>query len=172
MPPMIYPEFRQVPLRAGEPGGLWLHHMPGRHETMASILAQLDALRITTVVCLTPHDEIREKSPEYATALAAGVPWEQVFFPVRDFGIPEDPDTLYRLAESLATRLRAGARVLVHCGAGIGRTGTFACVLLMALGYSHEQSLSAVEEAHAGPETSAQEQIVVAYRARRGGLAP
>lgn len=46
--------------------------------------------------------------------------------------------------------LRAGKKVLVHCGSGLGRTGVIAARLLVELGDSHEQAIVKVREARPG----------------------
>jgi hypothetical protein len=55
-------------------------------------------------------------------------------FAVADYGIPEDRETFWHLAQCLAAGLHSGERVLIHGGAGIGRTGTLAICVLLALG--------------------------------------
>jgi len=66
---------------------------------------------------------------------------------------------------ALAARLRAGAVVLVHCQAGIGRTGTTAACLLRELGLDTEAALGRVRAAGSGPENELQERFVAAYPA-------
>lgn len=46
--------------------------------------------------------------------------------------------------------LRAGKKVLVHCGSGLGRTGVIAARLLVELGDSHQQAIAKVREARSG----------------------
>ncbi len=57
--------------------------------------------------------------------------------------------------------LRAGKKVLVHCGSGLGRTGVIAARLLVELGDSHEQAILKVREARPGTlQESAQVQFL------------
>jgi hypothetical protein len=52
-------------------------------------------------------------------------------------------------AEAVATRLRAGQRVLVHCYAGMNRSTTVCCAVLMLLeGISAQDALARVREHH------------------------
>ncbi|AWF58860.1 ADP-ribosylglycohydrolase family protein [Pseudomonas aeruginosa] len=46
--------------------------------------------------------------------------------------------------------LRAGKKVLVHCGSGLGRTGVIAARLLVELGDSNQQAIAKVREARSG----------------------
>ncbi len=140
--------FRSVELPADISGRLYLHSMPGRYEPYQ---ATLDAARmkgITQVVCLTALEEIEGKAPEYARALRRGdLPWQQRMFPIVDYGVPGDRARFLELVNSIAADLRRGDNILLHCAAGIGRTGTVASCVLAALGLSAEEAAARVHAA-------------------------
>lgn len=146
-----------------------LHSMPGRDEPIEEVWQQIRAERVELVVCLAGPEEIRSKSPAYAAALAAKtVPCSVQSFAVADFDVPHDREAIWSLASGIADRLKAGAHVLIHCGAGIGRTGTLATCVLLALGDAHARAAQVVAEAGSHPETPAQRELVswCATRAR------
>lgn len=60
----------------------------------------------------------------------------------------------------MAKNIFAGDAVLAHCGAGIGRTGTFAMVIVMALGMSRQDGAAAVRMADAEPEGISQQVLI------------
>jgi protein-tyrosine phosphatase len=64
------------------------------------------------------------------------------------------------MASDIADRLKAGGRVLIHCGAGIGRTGTLATCVLLALGDAYATAAWVVADAGSHPETAAQRELV------------
>lgn len=157
----VIPFLRPVHLPTGIPGELWLGPMPGRLRPLSDDLDALRWQRISHVVSLTPIGEIEEKAPDYASALAKGLGIAVTRFPIADFGVPDDEDGLLVVADQTAIALGAGARVFVHCAAGIGRTGTAATCILLALGLSHTHAARLVADAGSGPETEAQKELVV-----------
>lgn len=149
--------FRGVALPDGLPGALFLHAMPGRFEPLEEALGEIRSRRISCIVCLAEPAEIAAKSPAYARAVAGGaIPCRRIVHPIADWGIPADEDSTRLLAAELAAGLRSGARLLVHCGAGIGRTGTIATCILLALGVPLGAADAAVRAAAAGPESNEQ----------------
>src|SRR5262249_25151562 len=111
-------------------GRLWLHSMPGRREPLEQAWEQIRLDGVEVIVCLAPSEEVHANSPSYAGALdAKAVPCRVESFPIPDYGVPNDREAFWSLAMKIAGQLKAGGRVLIHCGAGIGRTGTLAkCV--------------------------------------------
>lgn len=153
--------FRSVALPGGVEGRLYLHSMPGRYEPLDDTWRQVRELKVSAIVNLTEDEEARRRSPAYAQALAEGtVPCEVWPIPVQDFGAPEDDAPFLDAARRVAASLRSGHAVLVHCGAGIGRTGTFAVAVLMALGMTPANALWAVGTTGSGPEGPAQEGLL------------
>jgi hypothetical protein len=155
--------FRKVNLPESIKGGLCLHAMPGRREPLAESLDAVMSLGITRVLCLAPPTEIAKKSPEYAQAIDSGaLPWPHDPLPIEDFGAPAEATSFWRRADELAVFVRGGGRVLVHCGAGIGRTGTFAVALCMRLGLPLAEATRMVRAAGSGPEVPAQVALLAA----------
>ena len=73
-----------------------------------------------------------------------------------------------RSLDEMARRLEMGEHLLMHCAAGIGRTGTMAVCLLMRLGIPRDEALAhvAAHRPMAGPEVGAQLELVDALAAR------
>ena len=153
--------FRAVPLPDTAPGALWLGSMPGRFEPWGSFLADASRAGVTDVVCLTPRTELAELSPSYHTAVATGkLPFRWRLVPMPNFGVPEDAAGFRSDVEAIARALRAGDTVLLHCAAGIGRTGSTAACVLKALGVDTQEALARVREAGSNPQNAEQSGLV------------
>jgi protein-tyrosine phosphatase len=149
--------FRNVELPRSIAGKLLLHSMPGRREPLESVWQQVREEAVGRIVCLTGTDEIKSKSPAYAQSLEGGTtPCPVVMYAMSDYGVPTDVDSFWALACDIARDLRTGARVLIHCAAGIGRTGTLATSVLIALGMDEDSACAMVMCAGSCPETESQ----------------
>lgn len=138
-------------------GALWLSAMPGRLEPWPQFLAEAQAAGLGWVVCLTPREELAELSPAYHAAVAGGrLPFRWVHLPMRNFGIPDDGAGFRAQVLELAQRVREGESVLLHCAAGMGRTGSAAACVLKALGLDAQEALERVREAGSNPQNAAQ----------------
>ncbi len=145
------------PVQGTVPGRLWLQSMPGRFESWNGFLAEARLNGISLVVCLNPLPEVAQMSPSYHQAIAEGsLPFAWQHLPMRDFGLGADPTAFRHGVEQLTDSLRQGAQVLLHCAAGIGRTGTVAACVLKSLGHDRAAALAAVRAAGGNPQSAVQ----------------
>jgi len=148
-------------LPEGVAGQVWLGPMPGRFDSWSSFRNEADRVRLAVVVCLAPRQEVAELAPEYHAALrTGGLPFRWINVPMRNFGLPEDPAGFRRDIAAIAQNVRAGEVVLLHCAAGLGRTGSAAACLLKALGVEEREALQRVREAGSNPQNAEQSGLV------------
>jgi protein-tyrosine phosphatase len=144
------------------PGTLWLS---GKHFVGPDPASALEALGATAVVCLVERFELERRYDAYVDFLEADprARWR----PLMDFRPPEPPADDELVAEVVGL-LADGQRVLVHCGAGIGRAGTLAAAVLIEGGMGAAEARRHVRACRpmAGPQSEEQERWLEA-RARR-----
>ena len=154
----------EIPLPAGVDGRLWLcgKHVIGPDPD--GVVARVDA---TSVVCLTQRHELSDRFPDYVAWLDREVGSRAVWHPIHDLSVPAH-GAFADLVADVATRLRAGERVIVHCAAGIGRAGTLAVGVMIHLGMERSDALQhvAAHRPMAGPEVGAQAALIEAFAAR------
>jgi len=154
---------RSVELPEGVTGHLYLHSMPGRYEKFQEARDEIVRCKIERVIRLASLEEVRSKSRDYALAIEAGkLPWIEEAFAVPDFDAPKGKDLprFLELAKNVANHLINGKNILIHCGAGIGRTGTLAICILIILGMRTEQAKAVVQDARSRPEGESQKQVI------------
>jgi protein-tyrosine phosphatase len=117
---------------------------------------------------LNERFELVERYPDYVEWLCGNHPQRAIWYPVADLGAPEFEGAVSLLGE-LRTRIKHGEGLLLHCGAGIGRTGTIAAGLLVTMGFPLTEAIRTVkaQRAPAGPQATPQQDLLMAL-ARAG----
>ena len=85
-------------------------------------------------------------------------------FAIEDMNVPKEAEAeeYEELIRNIVGRMREGENVVVHCRGGLGRTGTVAACVLVALGnHSADEAIDAVRAARRGTvQTREQEDFV------------
>ena len=139
-------------------GRLWLC---GKHVVGPDPEAALARVGATGIVCFNERHELADRYPGYTQWLGEQPRARAVWFPTPDLGV-RPLDEFVALVDDTLERLRSGARLIAHCGAGIGRAGTFAIGVLVAAGVSAPDAaeLVARHRPMAGPEAGTQTELV------------
>ncbi len=155
-------------------GTLGLCHCPGRSGTdgrgrrwrrdLADDLAAIEAWGARIVVTLIESQEFVSLGvPSFAQAVCGyAFAWRHVTIP--DMRPPQAQalQAWQKSGPAVLAALRRGERVLVHCAAGLGRTGTMAAKLLVEFGVPPAEAISRVRAARPGTlETAEQEAFVL-----------
>ena len=87
----------------------------------------------------------------------------EIHLPVLDF-TPPTPDQLAEGVRAIHDALAHGERVAVHCGAGLGRTGTLLACYLVSTGLPPDAAIKEIRRLRPGSiETPTQEAAIHTY---------
>ena len=182
----IYADF--VPHgRATIPGRLAMTFAPGmkaagrRGQWDRDLRTDLRALREdygadVLVSVIEEHEYRGYKIPElFEQDVVEGI--EVLRFAIEDMNVPREAEAeeYEGLIRKVVDRMREGKNVVVHCRGGLGRTGTVAACVLVALGnHSADEAIGAVRTGRRGTvQTRDQEAFVRRFeetlRGRQGG---
>jgi protein-tyrosine phosphatase/nicotinamidase-related amidase len=162
---------RSVPLRvdwldATGDGRLGLTILPGRRDRgrdAGADVAHLAAERVTDVLCLLPDGELAAYGVPDLLGRYRQAGLRVLQTPIADQSVPTMAEARSTV-DWLRTRMGAGGRVVVHCAAGLGRSGTIAACLLRAQGASADDAIARVRVAR-GPRAVETEEQVAFVRA-------
>lgn len=118
---------------------------PGVHRALDIDLNELrDRHRTSMLVSLVGDEELKflrimDLAPR---ALAAGI--ETVRFPISDHSTPDSMDAFLGLIDRILAHTSLGRTAVVHCWAGLGRTGLVAASCLVARGFAPGDAIATV----------------------------
>ena len=152
---------------------LGMCHCPGRSgrdgsgrqwaRDLAQDLASIQAWGASTVLSLIESQEFERLGvPGFSQAISQ-TPLRWLHLPITDMQTPgEATRTAWQVhSQTLTQALAQGERVLVHCAAGLGRTGMLVAKLLVMQGLPAEEAIAQVRAARPGTiETEAQAEWV------------
>jgi protein-tyrosine phosphatase len=124
--------FLRVPLE-GIAGSLYVSPMPyGPYDKYNQLLKRYVQEKIEFAIPLVTDAEIARKAKRDVLDLYRKNGIEVIRFPIEDLTSPE-LQKVRELVKTVAPYLRAGAKVAVHCNAGVGRTAVIVACLVSKL---------------------------------------
>ena len=150
------------------PGSLYIVLRPKGHDWLADEIAGVKAHGIQLLVSMLTGDELAELglSKEAECCRAAALDFLSV--PIQDLGVPADTAAFTAAVLQVVTRLRQGDAVAVHCRQSVGRSGLFACAVLVASGMPLDAAVTIASRARGitVPETIDQRRWLEAHAQR------
>ncbi len=155
----------EIPLPPPASGRLWLC---GKHAIGPDPELLMERVGADVVVCLNEAYELSDRYPDYVAWLREQPAERVVWCPIPDLHAPA-LDQFAPVLDDLVDRVSAGERVIVHCGAGIGRAGTTAVAILVSLDVPLDDALEVVRRHRpaAGPEAGPQLDLLQKLHDRR-----
>tara|TARA_E500000331_G_scaffold38527_1_gene32013 strand:- start:144 stop:623 length:480 start_codon:yes stop_codon:yes gene_type:complete len=152
-----------VPLKPLTKGQLWISHYPGKIGMEDKIIqAEMDLLelkkkKIDIVVSLLEKKELKPLNVSTLFEVIKKHKFTHYYFPIKDKSVPKKNVELNRLLNDLSFKIRQNKKILLHCNAGLGRSGLIAALLCKKLGIS-ENPISYIRKHRPGSiETKDQE---------------
>jgi len=120
-----------------------------KDDNISLVVTLLDTIEVTRLDISTLGKFLKENN----------IYWKH--FPIQDLSIPTDGDLLIKLLVLMKKLLDDDKSVLIHCYAGLGRTGLLATTLLVSLGLEAKISIEYIRKVRPGSiETIEQENFV------------
>jgi protein-tyrosine phosphatase len=143
--------------------------LPGRLLAGAYPELHLDALLAAGIDCFVDLTRDGDVLAPYALRAQGRARWHG--FAITDYAVP-GVALMRRIVDVLEAELARGARVYLHCHAGVGRTGTAVGCWLVEQGLTGGEALKLIaykRDALLGqsPETEAQREFVRRWRTRQ-----
>ncbi len=140
------------------PGVLAIAPAPPPAPHLEKALHRWKKLGVTTILSLMSPGERPGWEDEEDLSDRLGIHFAAI--PVRDHSVPlpNEMQAISSVLEQMDRRLKAGERVVVHCFAGIGRSGMATAALLMVAGVPLQEAIERVSMARGlrCPETEEQ----------------
>jgi protein-tyrosine phosphatase len=147
-------------------------HLPGRifrspmpfsvYDPRGNSLLQFKRENGSLIVLLAEEEECMERTGRNLKALYLQEEFQVIHFPIPDFDVPSKED-LEEVVKKTVEHAQVGKNILIHCHAGLGRTGLFVAYLARrVLGLSSEEAIHWTRKyiPHA-LETDEQSQMVI-----------
>ena len=151
----------------GQPGRVFRSPTPGSKmfDPEDRVLELYKEAKIDTVVVLNSAEEHLRYSERDLLSLYQQAGLKVIYDPVPDFSAPPQ-GTWDASLDKVATLLREGKNIAIHCHAGVGRTGIFAaCLAQDLLGLTPQAAIAWVRRfIPFAVETQFQQQYVFAHR--------
>ncbi len=141
---------------------------PALEQEAAVTLAQVARQGVNQVVSLLQPSEGRLLGLDDEAELVLNAGMSFVSYPVADMGLPASADEFAGLSLRLYRQMKSGVGTLIHCRAGIGRSGLLAAAVLLHGGRDVVQAFAQVTQARGRrvPETVEQGDWLLANHAR------
>ena len=135
-------------------------------EAPASV-ANIARLGIRQIVSLLEPTEARNLGLEAERLEVKACEMGFMSFPIPDMGLPASVEDFTQITQMLFRQVNAGINTLVHCRAGIGRSGLLAAGVLLHTGMNAEEAFAYVSRMRGirVPETPEQHDWLVTHYA-------
>ena len=117
-------------------GSIFISNSPGSDLSIEEDIKQTAKLKISSFLSLLEDHEIEFLKLERIHLFLSEINIVYYRYPISDFSVPkkENIRTLDAILSNLMNRLIVGDNVLIHCKAGLGRSGMISALILKKFG--------------------------------------
>ncbi len=134
----MVPEIYKI--KSYDKGFLAIMAKPRSGDWLEDEICGLSTLGVKVIVSLLDFSEILELGLRDEKKICESIGIEYISFPIKDRSVPESSVHTVKLVRNLHLKLLAGQNMVIHCRAGIGRSGLIAACLLV---HAHESPCEA-----------------------------
>lgn len=119
---------------------------------------------ILQIISLLEQHEVHEVGLQNEKALAENNGMVFISYPIKDRGLPESAAGFAQFTKSVHQQIASGVNTVIHCRAGIGRTGIVAAGVLLHCGFGGEEAFRLISQKRGVqvPDTDEQRAWVIA----------
>ena len=147
-------------------GNIFRSPMPfGDYDRSGETFQEFKQKKIKVIVLLAQDEECKQKAGRNLRELYKQGGFRVIHFPILDRGIPIEKD-LEHFVQKTIECAKKGNNIVIHCSAGIGRTGLFAaCIAKQIFDLSGEEAIKWVRQyIDRAVETPGQIQLITEYK--------
>ena len=134
---------------------------------LENLLIEYKRKRVKLVVTLLDSDEIADLGIISFSTLLMDSGFHWIHCPIRDRSTFSDQKRIRTLLEDMKEVLKPNNSVLIHCHAGLGRTGLLAATFLVSMGLAADSVIKTIRETRPGSmETTEQERYIKEWNFR------
>ena len=134
---------------------------------LENLLIEYKRKRVKLVVTLLDSDEIVDLGIISFSTLLMDSGFHWIHCPIRDRSTCSDQKRVRTLFEDIKKILKPNNSVVIHCHAGLGRTGLLAATFLVSMGLEAESAIKTIRETRPGSiETIEQEKYIKEWNFR------
>ncbi|MFT5258798.1 MAG: protein-tyrosine phosphatase [Saprospiraceae bacterium] len=127
-------------------------------ETLPAAISSISQQKVNQIICLLEVAETTSLGLKKEAELTQQYSMQFLQYPIEDLHLPASVASFSALSQQLYQDIKQGVNTVIHCRAGIGRTGMLCAAILANAGFSAPQAIDHISN-HRGvkvPDTDEQ----------------